>query len=263
MDHPLPQPLIAEVLEEFVPPEAVGVGLLGSFARGQGQRYSDLDLNIFVPRAPEERAERYTLRRRSGRLISLKKLTLEAQRAELSRPQDAVWAVPGLRQMRVLYDPHGGLARLKAEAEAFAWEGLEHEADAFVSYEVLTGAEEVHKVLGGLERQDPSKVVYATLGLGLGAARLMAVHKRLFIESENRYFDLLYRALGRESPWSRAHKLAVGWKAGAFERRGIAALQLYWETFMEVQAVVREEHLEVVHPTLQAIQEGGWLEARL
>ncbi|RIH86298.1 hypothetical protein [Calidithermus roseus] len=165
--------------------------------------------------------------------------------------------------MRVLYDPHGELARLKAEAEAFTWEGLEPEADAFVSYELLTSAEEVHKVLGGLERQDPSQVIYATLGLGLGTARLMAVHKRLFIESENRYFDLLYRALGRESPWSRAHKLAVGWKAGAFERRGIAALQLYWETFIEVQAVVCEEHLEVVQPTLQAIQEGGWLEARL
>lgn len=235
------------------------MGLVGSFARGQGKPFSDIDLDFFVLEPPPTRAERYTLRHRSGHLVSLKMLTVEAQRAEMHEPQHAIWAVPGMRQMRILHDPQGQLGQLKAEAEAFRWEPLRAAADAFVSYEVMTSAEEVHKVLGGLEASAPSQVIYAALGLGLGAATLMTVHQRLLIESENRYFEQLYRALGSESPWVRAHRLAIGWRAGAWGRRGIAALQLYWETFKVVQEVIQDDHLEVIQPTLQALQASGHL----
>ncbi len=109
----------------------------------------------------------------------------------------------------------------------------------------------------------PYKVIYATLGMGLGMLEAMAVFKRVLIGSENAYFNLVYRAVGQDSSWSRAHKLALGWKAGAFERRGIAALQVYWESFLQMQEAVQDEHLEVIQHTLQAIQQSGYLERRV
>lgn len=235
------------------------MGLVGSFSRGQGGPFSDVDLDIFVSEAPDAKPERYNLHQRSGHLVSVKKIGLESQRAELGQPETAIWAVPGMRGMRILHDPHGKLGELKAEAEAFSWAGLEDTANSFVSYDFCTCTEEVYKLLGGLEARDPSKVIYATLGLGLGLAETMAVHKRLLVESENRLFDLLYAAMGKESPWSRAHKLAVGWRAGAFERRGIAALQLYWESFLEFRDILEEEHLGAIQPALVALQESGYL----
>ncbi|MBI5812855.1 MAG: nucleotidyltransferase domain-containing protein [Meiothermus silvanus] len=263
MGRSLTDAFLAALVEEFAPPDCIGVGLVGSFARGQGKPFSDIDLDFFVPEPPPTRPQSYTLRHRSGHLVSLKTLTLETQRSELHEPQHAIWAVPGMRQMRILHDPQGHLQQLKAEAQAFRWEPLQAAADAFVSYEVMTSAEEVHKILGGLEAGTPSQVIYATLGLGLGTATLMAVHRRLLVESENRYFEQLYQALGSESPWARAHRLAVGWKAGAFKRRGIAALRLYWETFKEVQEVIEDDHLEVIQPVLQTIQKSGYLETRV
>ena len=218
-----------------------------------------MDLDIFASQTPQEKPGRYTLYHRSGHLVSIKKIGLEAQRTELPQPQTAIWAVPGIREMRILHDPHGKLTELKAEAEAFDWAGLEQAANAFVSYSFHGYTEEVYKLLGGLEVGDRSKVTYATLGLGLGLAETMAVHKRLLIESENRYFDLLYAAMGQESPWSRAHRLAVGWEAGASQRRGVAALQLYWESFLELQSVIVGEHLEVIQPALRRVQESGYL----
>lgn len=263
MSKTLPKSLLDSLIAEFSTPDTLGVGLVGSFARGQGRPYSDVDLDFFLPHSPSRGPERYCLQHRSGHLVSLKRIGLEDQRAELYQPENAIWAVPGLRQMQILHDPQGLLAALKAEAQRFCWHELAEKANTHVSYQLMHTAEEVYKVLGGLEEQNPSKVIYATLGLGLGLAEAMAVHKRLLIESENQYFSLLYQTLGQESPWSRAHKLAVGWKAGAYERRGIAALQLYWESFLEAQPVLQEEHLEVIQPALVALQASGYLRVRM
>lgn len=259
----LSKSLLESLIEEFSTPDTLGVGLVGSFSRGEGKRFSDVDLDFFLPETPPRGLEGYSLHHRWGHLISLKYIGLEDQRAELYQPQDTIWAVPGMQQMQILSDPQGLLAGLKAEAEAFCWEPLTEKANAYVSYQLMHTVEEVYKILGGLEEQNPSKVIYATLGLGLGLASAMAVHKRLLIASENQYFELLYQTLGKESPWSRAHRLAVGWRAGAFERRGIAALQLYWESFMECQGIVADQPLGVIQPALIALQESGYLEVRV
>lgn len=259
----LPPHLLESLISEFSTPDTIGVGLVGSFSRGQGHKHSDIDLNFFVPEAPSSRLERYHLYQREGFLVSVKRVGLETQRAELSQVRSAIWAVPGMRQMKILHDPSNQLAALQSEARAFSWDRLEPQIAPFVSYQMMHHAEEAHKILSGLEQQDPSKVTYATLGMGLGMLEAMAVFKKILIESENQYFDLVYRAVGQDSSWCRAHKLAVGWKAGAFERRGIAALQVYWESFLQMQDVVQDEHLEVLQTALQRIQQSGYLQRRV
>lgn len=254
---------LESLIAEFSTLETIGVGLVGSFSRGQGKKHSDIDLDFFVPETPQSRPERYHLYQREGFLVSIKRVGLEAQRAELSQIPKVIWAVPGMQKMQILHDPSGALAELQTKARAFCWENLEPQIAPYVSYQLMGHAEEAHKILSGLESQNPSKVTYATLGMGLGMLEVMAIFKRILIESENQYFDLVYQAVGEDSAWSRAHKLALGWKAGAFERRGIAALQVYWESFLEMQDVVQDEHLEVIRATLLKIQQSGYLERRI
>lgn len=251
-------PVFLETLvQEFAPSNTLGVGLLGSFARGQGTPHSDVDLDIFLAETPASPSR--NLYQREGHLVSVKRIGLEDQQAELSRPQHAIWAVPGMRQMQILHDPQGLLQALQLQAQQFDWTPLIPQAEAFVSYQLAHTAEEIYKILGGLAAQNPSKVIYAVLGLGLSLAEAMAVHQRLLIESENEYLRTIYDSVGYSAGWSRAHRLAVGWKAGAFERRGRAALEVYWESFLAFQDVLEEEHLEVVQPALQAIQQSLWL----
>lgn len=261
-DKSLSKNLLDSLIQEFSTPNTIGVGLVGSHARGQGRPHSDIDLDFFLPKTPTKGPERYHLYQRSGYLVSVKRVGIEDQQAELHQPQDAIWAVPGMQQMQILSDPTGQLAQLQAEALAFEWKPLEDSANRYVSYALMHNTEEVYKVLSGLEEQNPSKAIYATLGLGLGLVEAMAVHKRLLVESENQYFAQVYQALGQNSPWSRAHQLAVGWRAGAFQRRGIAALQLYWESFKKVQEAVQDEHLGVIRVALGLIREAGYLEGR-
>jgi hypothetical protein len=256
----LPKPLLGSLVQEFSTPDTLGVGLVGSFSRGQGTLHSDIDLDFFVNQVPATRSERYCLHHRSGYLVSIKRVGLEDQRAELHQAPQAIWAVPGMQHMQILQDPKGHLAKLQAEALAFKWEPLEDSAKQYISYQLMGCSEEAHKILDGLAESNASKILYATLGLGLGLTEAMAVHKRLLIESENRYFVQIYEVMGQNSPWSRAHQLAVGWRAGAFQRRGMAALQLYRESFKEMQEAVLDEHLEVVQATTDAIRGSGHLE---
>ena len=95
---------IQSVLERIDSPEVVGVGIVGSYARGQESKYSDVDLDIYVSKLPENKYERYTLRYLEERLVSLKYAMLEEERSALTNPRRAIWAVPGLRGMKILVD---------------------------------------------------------------------------------------------------------------------------------------------------------------
>jgi predicted nucleotidyltransferase len=40
-------------LEQIDSPDIIGVGIVGSYARGQEGRYSDVDIDIYVSKLPE------------------------------------------------------------------------------------------------------------------------------------------------------------------------------------------------------------------
>ena len=58
-------------------------------------------MDIFVDTLPDDT---YTLRILSGKLISLKYIRPADEFDSLTKPERAIWAVPGLRQMQILLD---------------------------------------------------------------------------------------------------------------------------------------------------------------
>ena len=81
---------IQSILEQIDSPDVIGVGIVGSYARGQESKYSDVDLDIFVSKLPENPYDRYTLRYWDEKLVSLKYTLLDDERAALdgSAPRD-------------------------------------------------------------------------------------------------------------------------------------------------------------------------------
>ncbi len=120
-------------------------------------------------------------------------------------------------------------------------------------------AEEAHKILSGLARGHESTVLYATWGLVKGMLDAVAVQRGLMIVSENRYFDLIQEAMGRDSKWTRAVRTAWGLDSGSsqYQSRGNAALALYCLTAARFEALIPERHRAVVDRTLQLIKEAG------
>lgn len=251
---------IQSVLERIDSPDVIGVGIVGSYARGQENKYSDVDIDIFVSQLPENPYERFTLRCWDNKLISLKFTLLDDERAALTSPRRAIWAVPGLRGMKILLDKDGSMADLQKAAQDFDWSSLQSTANEVASEHVMGCAEEAHKILNGLARGHESTVLYATWGLVSAMLEAVAVQRGIMIISENRYFDLIQDSVGRDSAWTRAFRTAWGLDAGAsqFQSRGAAALTLYCLTADMFDELIPEKHREVVKKTLQSIKEAGY-----
>jgi hypothetical protein len=256
----LSDPFLQAAIERIDAPAVLGIGIVGSYSRGQENKYSDVDFDIFVKELPPSLYERYTLRYWDNKLISLKYTLLDDERAALTNPRRAIWAVPGLRGMKVVLDKNGSMSALQQAAWEFDWSVLQSAANEFAVEEVMGCAEEAHKILSGLTRQHESTVLYATWGLVKNMLEAVAVQKGIMIVSENRYFDLIQDALGRDSAWTGALRTAWGLdlSSSQYQSRGVAALQLYSLTAAMFNELIPEKHREVVQKTLQLIKETGY-----
>jgi len=257
---PLSDPFIQSTLEKIDSPDVIGVGVVGSYSRGQENKYSDVDFDIFVSKLPENPYERYTLRYWDNKLVSLKYTLLNDERSALTNPRRAIWAVPGLRGMKILLDKDGWMAELQKAAYEFQWSALQPVADEFAAEEIMGNAEEVHKILNGLARGHESTVLYATWGLVKNMLEAVAVQKGLMIVSENRYFDLIQDAVGRDSKWTAAFRTAWGLDSAAsqYQSRGAAALKLYKLSAAMFDELIPAKHRDVVNHTLQLIKDAGY-----
>ena len=257
---PLSDPFLQFALERIDSPDVIGVGIVGSYARGQESNYSDVDFDIFVSRLPDDPYDRYTLRFWDNKLISLKYTLLDDESAALNNPRRAIWAVPGLRGMRILLDKDGSMAALQKAAQDFEWSALQPAADEFAAEQIMGNAEEVHKILNGLAREHESTVLYASWGLVRNMLETVAVQRGIMIVSENCYFDLIQDAVGRDSEWVSAFRTAWGLDARAYnyQSRGAAALILYRLSTRMFDGLIPDKHHDVVTKTLHLIQEAGY-----
>lgn len=251
---------LQSAIDQVDSPDVIGVGIVGSYARGQENQYSDVDFDIYVSRLPENPYDRYTLRYWDDKLVSLKYTLLEDERAAFTDPRRAIWAVPGLRGMRILLDKDGSLADLQQKAKDFDWSVLQPAANEFAGEEILGNAEEAHKILNGLARRHESTVLYATWGLVKNMLEAVAVQRGIMIISENRYFDLIQDAAGRDSKWTNAFRTAWGLDpvSSQYQSRGAAALRLYRLSAVMFEQWIPDKHHDVVNHTLQQIKDAGY-----
>ena len=256
----LSDPFINSILENMDFPDVIGVGIVGSYARGQESKYSDVDFDIFVRRMPENHHDRYTLRLWDGKLVSLKCALFDDELAALTNPRRAIWAVPSLSGMKIILDKDGCLAELQMRAQKFDFSLLQPQADEFAGEMVMSNAEEVHKVLSGLDRKHESTVLYATWGLVSGMLEAVAVQRGIMIVSENRYFDLIQESVGRDTKWVSAFRTAWGLDSASsqYQSRGAAALTLYRLTAAMFDGLIPEKHREIIDYTLRLIKEAGY-----
>jgi len=256
----LTDPFIKSVLEKIDSPDVIGVGIVGSYARGQESKYSDVDFDIFVSKIPENEYDRYTLRYWDEKLVSLKYTLLDDELDALTNPRQAIWAVPGLSGMKIVFDKNGSLNELQKMAQKFDWSLLQPAADEFAGEMVMGNAEEVHKILSGLERKHESTVLYATWGLVKGMLETVAVQRGIMVVSENKYFDLIQESVGMDTKWVSAFRTAWGLNSTSsqYQSRGAAALTLYRLTAAMFDGFMMEHHREVVRNTLRLIKEAGY-----
>ena len=257
---PLSDLFLQSILARIDSPDVIGVGMAGSYARGQERQYSDVDFDIFVSKVPENPYARYALQYWDDKLVSLSYISLDDEHSALTNPRRAIWAVPGLRGMRIMLDKDGSLRALQQAAQEFNWSPLQPVADEYAAEEMMGNAEEAHKILNGLARQHESMVLYASWGMVKNMLEVVAVQRGIMIVSENRYFDLIQDSMGRESEWTRHFRSAWGLdpNGSGYQQRGAAALSLYRCSAELFDELFVDKHREVINRTLQLIKEAGY-----
>jgi predicted nucleotidyltransferase len=250
----LKNPFYVSLVARLNQPGVVGLALAGSYSRGTQDQHSDVDVDIFVESLLDET---YTLRILDGKLVSLKYILAADEFDSLTKPDRAMWAVSGLRQMQILLDETGQLAKLKQAALDFNWADLQTVANEYAVEELMGCAEEAHKIISGLLQENESKVLYASWGLFEGLANAAAVQRGMIMESENRYFDIIQENIGHTHAWTRAFRLSFGMdvnsKFPAYRIRGRASLDLYQQTAFLFLNIINDKHREVIENTLQLI----------
>jgi hypothetical protein len=259
----LPETFLQSLVAWLDDENTVGLALAGSFARGDSGPCSDVDLWHYLRQMSSDLEKSNRLLFRDGYLVSVTTTMLEKDYASLQNPERAIWAIPGLRQARILLDKDGSLAALMEMAEKATWEPLQAAADGYASCQLAGYAEEVHKIMGGLAQQDESRTLYAVWGLTRGLADTLLVQRGVLIPSENAYIALAQDTAGRTSAWARQFRLAIGLapvpaEEPAFVGYGRAGLGLYRETFTLLKHVLAPEDAAVVERTLEIMAEAGY-----
>jgi hypothetical protein len=259
----VPDPFLRKLVSQLDDENTVGITLGGSLARGEGNRYSDVDIIRYLRVVPENKFDADTLRFVDGFLVSAHTGMIEEETANLRRPHRAIWVVPGLRQARILLDKDGSVARLIESAKTFRWSDLQPAADAMVSWQLCGLAEEVYKILGGLEMNDESKTLYAVSSLFFDLVETLLVRRGILVPTENAYFDLAQNVAGRDSDWTRQLRLAAALDPFSTDQpvyvtRGVASLNLYRITAELFADILRPEEAAVIRRAIAIITEAGY-----
>jgi predicted nucleotidyltransferase len=212
-----------EIISEFqTDPNVVAVVLVGSAARDEMDAFSDLDVHVVVrDQRPADRSYY-----QHDRLVNLNFVDTNNREQMFTDPWRALWNVLPAMQAKVLFDPSGWYANLQARARAFTWAQVQTAANLEVSRMLAGNAEEVQKILGGLQNDNLEKVLYATLGLTSGMGSVGALARGALMSTENRYWSTIC-ALEPDKKWQELLWAALGMNAETVIARATAALGLY------------------------------------
>jgi predicted nucleotidyltransferase len=276
----LSETLLQTIVAEIDSDDVIAIILGGSYARGEATAYSDVDFARLVRTPPQGKKKRYFYR--DGRLISFVTWTLGFIEESTTKPELAIWRVPGLRQARILLDKEGLFEAFQRSLIDFRWSTLRAKADTWASDHLMLYAEFVHKALGTLLDKNTQALAYATEELLYALTEALAVQRGVLIQRGNSYYSQVQEAAGLDSAWTRYHRMllcleplpahlslsvasAGGNRVPALsasprtlapvEARGIAALRLYQETVRLLHAALQPEDRDVIDQAIQVIEQ--------
>src|SRR5947209_184292 len=118
---------LASLMAEIDSADYVGILLGGSYARGDATEWSDVDIACIALDDTKMQSKRFFYR--DGKLVSIGTKSIEGIRAQLAKPETAIWVARGIGDCRVLLDKDGSVTALLEEVRAFTWEPLREAAD--------------------------------------------------------------------------------------------------------------------------------------
>jgi hypothetical protein len=216
---------------------AEAVVVFGSRVRGDAYEESDIDIHAIGKGTSG-------LERHQEFLVSICWMTSMQHRQAFENPSEVGGIVPAWRNAEIIYDPQRIADSLKQEAESWQWQHLNKKADKWVAEQVTGYAEEVHRLIGNIQLGRRSAAAVMRSVLAIRMAQILAVHCRIFYDTENQLWSLVSERMGTE--WERLQSVALGEGNQTFEETYKAALGLYAFVAREVKHLLNRQQYQVV-----------------
>jgi predicted nucleotidyltransferase len=246
------------LVTEFDNDTIVGITLGGSYARGNATPYSDLDLACFYK--DEASLLPHQLLYRNGLLISINTRTVASIRADLTKPEKAIFLA--VTRRRILLDKDGSVMELTQEIATFRWEPLRQKAFEYASFQMMLAAELVHKILSEILRHNDLAIAHTTAKLLSQLTEIVTVQGGVPIISDSVYYQQIEAAVGMDTAWTHYHRLVAGVdtlpaNVPLVTIRAVAALHLYQETITLLKPTMQPEHMAIAEQAMRVFHEAG------
>ncbi|HEU5382254.1 MAG TPA: nucleotidyltransferase domain-containing protein [Ktedonobacteraceae bacterium] len=255
--HVLPDDFLAKLVADLNNETVRAIILRGSYARGDAVApYSDVDITLII-----HEAAGYNLPKRffwrDGYLVSVSRHSYAAYRERLTKPEQAIFVVTGVREAHILLDKDGEFRAFQQEAWAFRWQDVQQAANIYAGQKLMLLSESILRTMRMLQFQDTVLLAKVILDILFDITEAVAVQRGLLLEGQN-YWHRVYESIGDHSAWAHYHMRAAGSNTGAslsLRERGIAALRAYQETCKLLQSSLRSDHMEAIEPLIALIDQ--------
>lgn len=257
---PLPDEFINTFVSELDNDDIIGIGIGGSHVRGEATPYSDVDLMCFFLDTVQLPQKRFIYR--DGRLVGIATRTVAGVRHDFTRPEIARYAIPMMRELRILLDKDGSIGILQRDALDFSWESVQEAANAYARSMMMSSTEQVHKMLGILLNDDALAFSSAMTTFPVLLSQLLAIQRGVLIKTDSRFFRQVQESVGLASAWTQVHLRAISIEpapagVSALHWRGSAFLSLYMETVKLLHPIMHPTECDVIEQTLRVIEASG------
>ena len=186
---------LASLIAEIDSEDYVGILLGGSYARGDATRGSDVDIACIVPDDTKLRRKRFVYR--EDKLVSIGVKSIEGIRAQMAKPDSAIWVARGIGDCQILVDKDGSVAALLEEVRSFSWETLREAASDRAGFRLMLAAELALKIANEIDYKDDDHAIsFATAKLLAELTEIVAIGCGVLIKSDNTYYSQVEKAGG-------------------------------------------------------------------
>lgn len=225
------------VARQYAARGALAVVLAGSWARRDARQHSDIDLWVIGSRVGTRALWHPPY------VVNVCLTTVGHEKSLMASPRRAGACVPGWKAALVLHDSNGVAARLKRRAHRFRYAEISKLCDRWVRESIAGWAEEVVKMNRALaEGQFETAAVQRNL-LADALGHVMAVHRRIFWDSENGFWERIGRRVG--GAWKIAQGAALGTRDESLEQSCRGAVSFYRLTARGVWSVLDASSREI------------------
>lgn len=173
-----------------------GIALIGSYARGDEQPLSDIDL-IFISDNPKE----HHIEIYQNHYYSLTYYTISQLEAYKKDVHKLLVGMKTFQQMKVIYDPHASLKNIQEAFDSFTWSSNQKTSAKYQAKEALIDyLEEVQKCLSGIKEKHIGKMLNGLYGVSYGMFSVIRLRDQIMIASDNDFYQSVMDHLDDKDP---------------------------------------------------------------